>query len=295
MGSPATEKGRRHDNESPQHAVTFARPFAVSKFDVTFADWDACVSVGGCPQSQRHRLRAGHEAGHQCHVGGRPALRGVVLQDDRASATVCSRKPNGNTRPAPAPRRPITGATRSARGTPTVTDAAANGTTARPRRSDRSSPMRSVSTTWPATCGNGCRIAITTTTKGRLPMVRRGPAKIAVAASFAAVPGVRAHSRCARPPASSSPPTTGSTISASGSRGRLARIPATEAPAVFFGGGSRDGQVRVRAQRTAATGEATASPRAPPAVPGREPRGERAADAPGTTGAASRLIFVTCS
>jgi formylglycine-generating enzyme required for sulfatase activity len=27
-----------------------ARNFAASKFDVTFADWDACVSVGGCPQ-----------------------------------------------------------------------------------------------------------------------------------------------------------------------------------------------------------------------------------------------------
>ena len=42
MGSPATEKGR-DDNEGPQHTVTIARPFAVSKFDVTFADWDACV------------------------------------------------------------------------------------------------------------------------------------------------------------------------------------------------------------------------------------------------------------
>jgi formylglycine-generating enzyme required for sulfatase activity/class 3 adenylate cyclase len=50
MGSPATEKGRRRDDEGPQHAVTFARPFAVAKFDVTFADWDACVSVGGCPR-----------------------------------------------------------------------------------------------------------------------------------------------------------------------------------------------------------------------------------------------------
>ena len=50
MGSPATEKGRDAD-EGPQHKVTIARPFAVSKFDVTFADWDACVSVGGCPQS----------------------------------------------------------------------------------------------------------------------------------------------------------------------------------------------------------------------------------------------------
>ncbi len=49
MGSPVTEEGR-YSNEGPQHKVTIARPFAVSKFDVTFADWDACVSVGGCPR-----------------------------------------------------------------------------------------------------------------------------------------------------------------------------------------------------------------------------------------------------
>src|SRR5437868_4027030 len=49
LGSPATEKGRR-ENEGPQHKVKIAKPFAVSKFPVTFADWDACVSVGGCPQ-----------------------------------------------------------------------------------------------------------------------------------------------------------------------------------------------------------------------------------------------------
>jgi formylglycine-generating enzyme required for sulfatase activity len=49
MGSPATEKGR-NDNEGPQHKVTIAKPFAVAEHDVTFADWDACVSVGGCPQ-----------------------------------------------------------------------------------------------------------------------------------------------------------------------------------------------------------------------------------------------------
>ncbi len=48
MGSPAGEQGR-FDNEGPQHQVTIARSFAVSKSDVTFADWDACVAVGGCP------------------------------------------------------------------------------------------------------------------------------------------------------------------------------------------------------------------------------------------------------
>ncbi|MGA2492468.1 MAG: SUMF1/EgtB/PvdO family nonheme iron enzyme [Roseiarcus sp.] len=48
MGSPATEPGRQAD-EGPQHKVSIARPFAVSRYDVTFADWDACVAVGECP------------------------------------------------------------------------------------------------------------------------------------------------------------------------------------------------------------------------------------------------------
>jgi formylglycine-generating enzyme required for sulfatase activity len=49
MGSPATEKDRE-DGEGPQHKVAIPTPFAVAKFDVTFADWDACVLFGGCPQ-----------------------------------------------------------------------------------------------------------------------------------------------------------------------------------------------------------------------------------------------------
>jgi formylglycine-generating enzyme required for sulfatase activity len=56
MGSPTTERGR-YDNEDDgsgrQHKVTIAMPFAVSKFDVTFNDWDACVSVGACPKKGR--------------------------------------------------------------------------------------------------------------------------------------------------------------------------------------------------------------------------------------------------
>jgi formylglycine-generating enzyme required for sulfatase activity len=49
MGSLASERDR-YDNEGPQHEVVFARSFAVAKFDVTFADWDACVSLGRCPE-----------------------------------------------------------------------------------------------------------------------------------------------------------------------------------------------------------------------------------------------------
>jgi formylglycine-generating enzyme required for sulfatase activity/cyclophilin family peptidyl-prolyl cis-trans isomerase len=33
---------------APQHAVTFAKPFAVGRFAVTFDEWDACVADGGC-------------------------------------------------------------------------------------------------------------------------------------------------------------------------------------------------------------------------------------------------------
>ena len=49
MGSPADE-AKRWSDEGPQHKVTMAKPFAVSKFEVTFAEWDACVAdtVTGC-------------------------------------------------------------------------------------------------------------------------------------------------------------------------------------------------------------------------------------------------------
>ena len=47
MGSPPSEEGR-WDNEGPQHRVTISEPFAVGKYEVTFAEWDACVAASGC-------------------------------------------------------------------------------------------------------------------------------------------------------------------------------------------------------------------------------------------------------
>jgi formylglycine-generating enzyme required for sulfatase activity len=52
MGSPPGENGRSED-EGQQRLVRIVQPFAVSKFAVTFADWDACVSVGGCLREGR--------------------------------------------------------------------------------------------------------------------------------------------------------------------------------------------------------------------------------------------------
>ena len=36
------------DEEKPVHQVTIPHAFAVGKYEVTFAEWDACVSAGGC-------------------------------------------------------------------------------------------------------------------------------------------------------------------------------------------------------------------------------------------------------
>jgi formylglycine-generating enzyme required for sulfatase activity len=35
-------------DEGPQHKVTIAKPFAVGRTEVTFAEWDACVAAGAC-------------------------------------------------------------------------------------------------------------------------------------------------------------------------------------------------------------------------------------------------------
>jgi formylglycine-generating enzyme required for sulfatase activity len=45
MGSPEPERGKF---ERPQRMVRIAKPFAVGRFAVTFAEWDVCVEAGGC-------------------------------------------------------------------------------------------------------------------------------------------------------------------------------------------------------------------------------------------------------
>lgn len=47
MGSPEGEPGRSED-EGPRHMVSISRQFAVSKFEVTFEEWDECTTDGGC-------------------------------------------------------------------------------------------------------------------------------------------------------------------------------------------------------------------------------------------------------
>ena len=47
MGAPEDEMDRGAD-EGPVHRVTIAEPFAVGRYEVTFAQWDACHRAGGC-------------------------------------------------------------------------------------------------------------------------------------------------------------------------------------------------------------------------------------------------------
>ena len=70
MGSPHDELGRTKD-EGPLHRVTISRPFDVGKYEVTFAEWEACVKAGGC------RHRPGNEGWGR---GRRPAIN--VSWDD---------------------------------------------------------------------------------------------------------------------------------------------------------------------------------------------------------------------
>ena len=48
MGSDKATDPDHDPTEAPRHLVQLARSFAVSRFEVTFDEWDACVAEGGC-------------------------------------------------------------------------------------------------------------------------------------------------------------------------------------------------------------------------------------------------------
>lgn len=56
MGSPWLESGRKSD-EGPRHTVTIPHPIAVGKFEVTFAEYDACFAAKGCAERPNDRGR----------------------------------------------------------------------------------------------------------------------------------------------------------------------------------------------------------------------------------------------
>ena len=82
MGSPESEP-QRESYEGPQHRVTIAKPFAVGKFAVTFAEWDACVAGGGCGGYKPKDNGWGR--------GNRPAIN-VSWEDAKAYVTWLAKK-----------------------------------------------------------------------------------------------------------------------------------------------------------------------------------------------------------
>ena len=74
MGSPAGEKDR-FEWEGPQHRVRIGRPFAAGKYEVTFAEWDACVAAGGC---------GGHHPGDEGWGRGKRPVINVSWDDAQA-------------------------------------------------------------------------------------------------------------------------------------------------------------------------------------------------------------------
>jgi formylglycine-generating enzyme required for sulfatase activity len=48
MGSLSSQTSEDPSEEPPPHRVVFPRSFAISKFEITFDDWDACATYGDC-------------------------------------------------------------------------------------------------------------------------------------------------------------------------------------------------------------------------------------------------------
>ena len=82
MGSSSGEDGR-DDNEGPVHRVRIGRPFAVGVYEVTFGEWDACVSDKGC---------GGYRPDDQGGGRGRRPVMGVNWDDAKAYVGWLSRK-----------------------------------------------------------------------------------------------------------------------------------------------------------------------------------------------------------
>jgi len=53
MGAPDAEEGR-DDSEGPQHEVA-VQTFAIGQHEVTFDEWDVCVTDGGCSYNPKDR------------------------------------------------------------------------------------------------------------------------------------------------------------------------------------------------------------------------------------------------
>ena len=81
MGSPAEEAGR-DASEGPRHPVALVNAFAIGRYEVTFTEYDACVTDGGCT----------HRPNDQGWGRGRRPVVDVNWNDAQAYAAWLSQK-----------------------------------------------------------------------------------------------------------------------------------------------------------------------------------------------------------
>ena len=223
IGSPADEPGRFSD-EGPRHQVTI-EPFAMGKTEVTFAEWDACVTAGGCNGYKRLPLPWGR--------GSQPVVA-VSWKDAKAYVSWLSQHTGQPYRlPSEAEWEYAARAgttTRYASGD-AITPKDANYLAVISLRPPKWAPMRrtpGVSMTCTATPWSGSRTSTTTATRALRPMAPRGRTvkeKIPLlAASSAAVPRSAVRGSFVRRPATGlSRPTAAAGISGSALPGRSIR------------------------------------------------------------------------
>ncbi len=108
MGSPMSEEGR-YPNEGPPHEVTIAKPFAVSRFSVTVAEYLACMKEGACKPAEwqkpggKYNISTASDSSlykrlRESLIGDRYPIVGATWDDAKAYAKWLSGKTEQNYR-----------------------------------------------------------------------------------------------------------------------------------------------------------------------------------------------------
>ena len=82
MGSGDDDR-EADDDEKPRHEVTFSRPFAIGKYEVTFEEYADFVRRTGATEPSDEGWGRGQAAGDQCVLGGCQRLCPLALVGDR--------------------------------------------------------------------------------------------------------------------------------------------------------------------------------------------------------------------
>ena len=221
MGSPASEEGR-FDDEGPVHQVTIAKPFAVGKYEVAFAEWDACVAAGGCVSYHPDNIE--WPGGRLCSCPGMTQRRTLAgCRARRESGIGCRAKPSGNMRHGPARRVPSISGRQSPKTKPTSAGASSwrPGSIFGRLRAGRFQQIVSVCTTCTGMSGSGSRTAGTTAMPVPRPAGTPGPRATATNASSAAEAGSSVPATYAPPTGLASTPGGGASLRVSELPGRL--------------------------------------------------------------------------